>query len=169
MVDQERIAQAERNIKQYLRDGRLREATYHNIAYRAYMQNYQESILLAKQLHKQGSVLWTIVSSYYAMFYTVNAALLKAGYRIGGHEVHKVATDALIALLRDSIDATLLDSFEQSGATALQLIEHYELERKNRSAIQYETTAAMKREQAIRSYKHAQEFCYVLEALAEKF
>jgi uncharacterized protein (UPF0332 family) len=41
------------------------------------------------------SILWTVVTSYYAMFYMASAFVYSKGYKAGHQIVHKVINDSL--------------------------------------------------------------------------
>lgn len=163
-MDQQNIKQAEAYLRDCRRDGRLQEQEVEQVIIDTYQQNKEESLELAQELHENSkSVLWTIVTSYYAMFYSANAALARRGYRIKEPGAHKTTYEALIALLRNDIAQELLDEYEDTRQEALALIETYDFERKKRGTIQYETTDRIKRAQANTSYERARRFCTVLD------
>lgn len=164
----ERIKQAEKYVRECLADGRIIKRT-EEIVIKTYLRNMEESLSLAQTLQEaNGSVLWTVVTSYYAMFYAGSAALCRAGYRLRGPNRHKTLTEALIALLRNKVEQYLLEGFEDVAEQALSLIELLEYERRKRGMIQYETTEEIKQAQAKTSFMRATEFCMVLEGVATK-
>jgi len=122
---------------------------------------------------KYFSELWTIVCSYYAMFYYANAILLKLGYKVGDKIVHKVASDALIVYARKKLRTSLIEEYEETKEEALNLagikadkiIESFDFERSKRGLIQYKTIEFEKKSKAKTSLQRAKEFAREMEKL----
>lgn len=172
MLSKKRIQEAEANTKIYLKEGLLKK-TKENVAQAIFIKNSRESLKAAKILLDNEITLWTIVSSYYAMFYMANAVLLSLGYKIRDKIVHKVTADALIAIVRKKLKSHLIDNYEQVAEEALKIaeiksdevIESYDYERKKRSFIQYQTPLSDIKAKAQTSLKRAQEFLFEMEGL----
>ena len=113
MISDERIKEADRNVKQYIADGLLRvkdDSIKKFIGF--FMRNAESSLQTAALLYQISeekttkdalrigtefeSYLWVIVCSYYSMFYAATALLAKEGIKTSGEIVHKVTADALI-------------------------------------------------------------------------
>ena len=105
MLDDQRIQEAESNIRKFMEDNLLWKYKEVRIEIlKTYERNYQESLNVAQHLFDQKlSNLWVIVISYYAMYYIANAVLYKIGYKIGSKVSHKVTADALIVLIRNKL------------------------------------------------------------------
>ena len=168
----QRIKEAEKNTKQYLLDGLITKRTS-KIRQEIFYENAKDSIKAAQLLMNNEHTLWTIVTSYYSMFYIANTILLKKGYKVGDKIAHKVTSDALIAILRKDIQNSLINDYEEAKEEALRLaqirtheiITNYDNERKKRSRIQYETTEKEMKNKAKTSLNRAKEFLYELEKL----
>ena len=117
--------------------------------------------------------LWTIVCSYYSMFYISNAVLLSLGYKTGDRIVHKVTADTLIAIVRNKLKKNLLEDYESVQVEAMkiaeiksnELVESFDFERRKRSFIQYNTTPTDVKTKANTSLQRAQNFIFEMEGL----
>ncbi len=76
------IKQSESRVREFLDKGMIVQGTVAPIIVRTYKDNALESLSSA-QLLKSHSSLWTIVASYYSMFYIANAVLCKLGFKVG--------------------------------------------------------------------------------------
>jgi hypothetical protein len=147
LLTQERIRKAEYNVKQYLSEGLLTRTLNANGVVEVILKdNYLESLDVATDLLKNGkSFLWTIVCSYYAMFYAASLALFREGYKIEHKIPHKVCSDALISILRNRMKLQALEEYELAKGEALSIagleiddvLESFEYERIKRSRVQY--------------------------------
>ncbi len=172
MLDTNRIHEAESNVKAYLRDGLLKKAAPDRQVIGILLGNARESLLVAEAAQNL-SELWVIVCSYYAMFYSANAALIKHGYKVSDKIVHKVTSDAMIAYIRGKLRDTLIEEYEDTkeealnlaGIRANSLIESFELERKKRGLIQYHTKELEKESKAKTSLQRAKVFTLEMEKL----
>lgn len=71
MLDEQRIREAERNVRGYLEDGLLKKEPFQQGIYTIFLKNARESLAIAEFLLEHNkSDLWIIVTSYYAMYYT---------------------------------------------------------------------------------------------------
>jgi uncharacterized protein (UPF0332 family) len=131
------------------------------------MRNHKESLDLAEQVYNgKKSNLWTVVISYYSMFYIANAVIYKRGLKIGSKIAHKITADALIDLVRDKLKQSLLEGYEEvkeeameiAGVRADEIISSFDKEREKRSIFQYETTEQIKASKAATSFQRAKEF-----------
>jgi uncharacterized protein (UPF0332 family) len=88
-----------------------------------YLKNAEISLRLAEECMSSSlkPYVWTVVISYYSMFYIANAVLSELGYKIGHKIVHKVTNDALIALVMDKVKKGLLEEYENAKEDALEL------------------------------------------------
>ena len=174
MLNEERIKEAEKNIKSYLSDGLIKKESFNNLVFDILINNSNESIETATFLsNNKKSNLWIIVCSYYSMFYIANAVLYKLGYKIGEKIAHKVTSDALIVYVRNKLKEKLIEDYEELKEEALLiaknkaegLIEDFEFERNKRSIIQYQTKEVEKSSKAQTSLKRAKEFLYEMNNL----
>ena len=80
MLSDERIKEAEKNVRSYLSDGLIKKEKFRDIVFDTYMRNHRESLIVARKLFNESlSNLWVVVISYYSMFYLANALLYKLG------------------------------------------------------------------------------------------
>lgn len=172
MINEKRIKEAEANVKNYLEDGFLKKVK-EALALPIFVRNAKESLKAAKIMNDNNIFLWTIVSSYYSMFYISNAVLLKLGYKVGDKLVHKVTADSLIVLVKDKLKLKLLEDYDEVKEEALriaeikseEILESFDLERKKRSFIQYQTSQEAIKQKAQTSLRRAQEFLFEIESL----
>jgi uncharacterized protein (UPF0332 family) len=165
-MDNSRVQQAEQYIRECKADNRVRKQPVEHIVSTTYKNNQEESLRLAQIIYEtKGSVLWIVVTSYYAMFYAANRALTTQGIKISGQSRHKTTVEALIVFLRKDIRDEFLSEYEDAVAQALDLIENFEYERKKRGSIQYQTSPQIKRAQAKTSYQRAIQFCTVMDRI----
>ena len=177
MLSKKRIEEAEKNIKIYLDDGLLKKITQaqtkDNIAQKIFMKNAKDSLKAAKLLLENEIPLWTIVASYYSMFYMANAVLINLGYKTGDKIVHKVTADTLIAIVKNKLTKQIIENYEEVAEEALniaeikstEIIETFDYERRKRSHIQYQTTITDITTKAKTSLQRAQEFLFEMEGL----
>ncbi len=174
MLDKNRIKEAESNVRSYLREGLLKKAVANKQVMDIFLRNAKESLRVAEEVNQKGlSELWVIVCSYYAMFYSANAVLLKLGYKVGEKIVHKVTSDAMIVYIRGKLAENLLEEYEETKEEALNLagikadalLESFEFERNKRSLIQYQTVEVEKQSKAKTSLQRAKEFTREMEKL----
>jgi|SRR3989344_4625742 len=175
MLDEKRIKEAENNIKRYLEEGLLKKIKeYNENIFNTFRKDSEESLKVAGLLSKNNlSWLWTIVCSYYSMFYIANAVIYKLGYKIGGKIAHKITSDALIFYVRKKLKEKLLEDFETAKEEALELagikadelIESFDFERLKRSRFQYEMTEPIKKTKAETSLNRAKKFVFEMEKL----
>ena len=172
MLDENRIKEAERNVKSYIEDGLLKEEQLNKKIYGIIVRNAQESLDVADFLRQNNkSDLWIIVSSYYAMYYIANAVLYKQGYKVGEKISHKVTADALIVFVRHKLKKSLLENYEEAQQQALagikadELIEKFNFEREKRSFVQYEMKEAEIHSKASTSLQRAKEFMFEMKKL----
>lgn len=176
MLDDERIKEAEINVRSYLKEGLLKKSILDENILNTYRKNSEESLMVADLVLKEElSPLWVIVSSYYSMNYIANAVLLKLGYKVGSNVSHKVTNDALIVFVRDKLKKSLLEDFEDAKAEAMELanltddiLESFDFERKKRSTFQYNMTAPVKKSKAQTSIERAKSFNLEFEKLLER-
>ncbi len=170
MLSNERIKEAQSNVKLYLADGLLKKEKRNELIFQTYMRNHTESLLVAKKLFNDNiSPLWVVVTSYYSMFYISNAMIYTLGYKVGPKVAHKVTSDALIVLVRNKLKDHLIEDYELASNEALtlsdNLLQNYDLERVKRSAFQYESTDEIKRAKAKTSLERAEQFSMEMEKL----
>lgn len=172
MLSEQRIREAEGGVKGYLQEGLIRKESFQGIVFRVLRNNAKESIDLANFIaENRKSDLWVIVTSYYSMYYIANAVLYKLGYKVGEKISHKVTADALIVFARKRLKDSLIESYEEmqeealAGIGADTLLESFDLERKKRSIIQYQTREFEKHSKAQTSLKRATEFVFEMEKM----
>ena len=170
MLSNERVKEAETNVKSYLADGLIKKEKFRSIIFETYIRNHRESSLIAKKLFDENlSNLWVVVIGYYSMFYIANALLYKLGYKIGSKVALKVTSDALIVFVRNKLKYSLIEDYELAGSEALtlsdNLLQNYDPERVKRSVFQYESTEEIKTAKAKTSLERAEEFSKEIEKL----
>lgn len=167
MLDEKRIHEAENNVKLYLSDGLLRKIKGNESLIKLFMKNAKESLEVADKIYNdEMSDLWTIVCSYYSMYYLSNAILLKLGYKVGDKISHKVTSGALIIYVRKKLKDSFIEEYEEAKEEALNLagmradsvIESFDFERIKRGLVQYKTLEVEKRSKAKTSLDRAKEF-----------
>ncbi|HLD79020.1 MAG TPA: hypothetical protein VJA18_00495 [Candidatus Nanoarchaeia archaeon] len=174
MIDEKRRKEARENFSEYLREGLIRKQKDAE-AEKMYIHNSDISLKLAEKMLDDSlkPYLWSIVVSYYSMFYMANAVLLHLGYRTGRKIVHKVTSDALIVLVLDKLRKELLEEYENIKDDALEiasmkseeLMKNYELELEKRSKFQYNMTLKVQEQMARTSVKRAAEFILEMKKL----
>jgi len=174
MLDNNRIKEAETNVRSYLEEGLLKKILMNKQVLNILLRNAEESLRVAEEIHEKNlSELWVIVCSYYTMFYYANAVLLKFGYKVGEKIAHKITSDAMIVYVRGKLRESLLEEYEETKEEALNiagiradtLIESFEFERRKRSLIQYNTIEIEKQSKARTSLQRAKEFIREMEKL----
>ena len=175
MLDEERIKEAQKNIRDYIEDNLIwKYETFKKEILEAYKRNYKESFDIAKKLFDENlSNLWVVVISYYSMYYIANAVLYKIGYKIGSKVSHKVTADALIVFVRTKLKKSLIEEYEEAKEEALditgrktdEIIESFGKEMEKRSVFQYETTEEIKRDKAKTSLERAKRFVFEMDKL----
>ena len=171
MLNEERIKEAEVNVRSYLRDGLLKKTDTNKDVMKILMSNGKESLRVAEEIQQKGiSDLWVIV---YSMYYYANAVLMNFGYKVGDKIVHKVTADAIIVYIRSKLKESLIEEYEKTKDEALNLagikadalIESLDFERNKRSFIQYKTIDVEKHSKAKTSLERAKEFTKEMEKL----
>lgn len=170
MLSNERIREAENNVKSYLSDGLIKKEQFRKIVFETYLRNHRESLIVARRLFEENlSNLWIVVISYYSMFYLANALLYSMGYKVGSKIAHKVTSDALIVFVRNKLKDSLIEDYELAGSEALtvsdNLLQSYDSERIKRSIFQYESTEEVKSAKAKTSLTRAEEFSKEIEKM----
>lgn len=174
MIAKNRIKEAENNFRQYLEEGLIKK-THNKVAQEVFIKNAKESLKASQLMFDNKILLWTIVTSYYSMFYIANAALLKFNYKTSDKIVHKVTADALIFIIRPKLKDQLLENYEDIKEQALQLAEiksdqivlNFDNERNKRNTIQYQTNSENIYNKAKTSLERAKEFLFEMEKLVE--
>src|SRR3989344_5808449 len=172
MLSNERIKEAELNMKSYLSDGLIKKENFRTIVFDTYLRNHRESILIAKKLFNENlSNLWVVVISYYSMFYIANALLYKIGNKVGSKVAHKVTSDALIVFVRNKLKDHFIEDYEIASTEALSLsdnlLQNYDSERIKRSVFQYESTEEVKIARAKTSLERAEQFSKEMEQMLQ--
>jgi len=175
MLDEKRIKEAKSNVERYLRDNMLKRVSVKEPAImKILMNNCKESLNVAEFIfNNRVSNLWTIVSSYYAMYYIANAVLYQFSYKLGHEVSHKVTADALIAYIRGKLKESFIEDYEEAKEEALELsgnkadmlLEEFDFEREKRSKFQYSTSEIALRSKAATSLERAKRFVFEMEKL----
>lgn len=175
MLDEKRVKGAENNVKRYLEDQLLwKYKLFKEEILETYNRNYQESLDVAQKIFNQNlSNLWTIVISYYSMYYIANAVLYKIGYKIGSKVSHKVTAESLIVFVRNKLKKEFLEEYEEAKEEAMEIIGRktdeiigsFDQELEKRSVFQYESTEEIKREKANTSLDRAKKFIFEMKKL----
>lgn len=174
MLDKTRISEAESNVRQYLSEKLLKKETPDKQAIYVLLSNARESLNTAELILKNnGSDLWVIVCSYYAMFYIGNAVLRNLGYKVGDKIVHQVTSESLIMFVRNKLKVSLIEEYENAkeealalaGVRANEIIESFDFEKTKRGRIQYQTDKEEKKSKAKTSIERARKFMIEMEKL----
>lgn len=162
------IKQSESRVREYLEKNMITKGTVAPIIIRTYKDNALESLSSA-QLLKNHSSLWTIVTSYYSMFYIANAILCKLGYKVGEFQSHEITKHALHVFVANKLKKELLMQYEEEQVKALAicdtLLESYSQELIKRHDFQYDMSMQMKEAYAKTSMQRAREFVDALSKL----
>ncbi len=170
MLDENRIREAEGNVRRYLEEGLLKKEKVPLIIQNTFLHNAQESFSVAEYLVPK-SDFWIIIASYYSMFYAANAVLCSLSYKVGDKISHKVTADALIVMVRNKLKKSLLEDFEEAqdealaGIKAEEIIKSFDWERDKRGRVQYDMTEVVKKSRAEISLKRANTFLFEMEKL----
>ncbi len=178
MLDKDLLKEVENNFRIYLNEGMIKKIKNidSNIV-KILLRNAEESLDMAEMSNKNKiSPMWTIVCSYYSMFYVANCLLYVKGYKVGDKIAHKVTSDSLIYLMRDKLKKYFLEIYIESEEDAESfaqiksdlLLENLNFERKKRSTYQYETLENIKISKSHTSLKRAKEFLFELRELINK-
>lgn len=182
MLDEKKIKEAHSNVKNYLVEELMKKIiVIDDKVKNIFVKNCKESLKVAKLLFKENySDLWTIVCSYYSMYYIANAVLYKLYYKIGDKISHKITFDALIVYVRDKLKNLLVEDYEKlledyeevqnealeiAGIKTDEIIHSFDLERIKRSRLQYRTTESAKHVKAKTSLERAKRFVFEMEKL----
>ena len=177
MIDEKRVNEAKSNVNVYLREGILKkvEIKDENIL-KILKKNCDESLSIAELIFNGNhSNLWTIVCSYYAMYYIANAVLYNFSYKVGDKVSHKVTADALIVYIMGKLKKSLLEDYEEareealilSGNKAEELIKSFDIEREKRSYFQYTTEETAMNGKAKTSLERAKRFVFEMRQMIE--
>jgi len=175
MLNDERVKEAEKNIRGYIEDNLLfKYEKFRDEVLETYKRNYKESFDIAKKLFEEDlSNLWIVVCSYYSMYYIANVVLYKIGYKVGSKVSHKVTSDAIIVFVRNKLKKSLIEDYEKAKEEALdiigrktdEIISSFDKEMEKRSFFQYETTEEIKKSKAKTSLERAKRFIFEMEKL----
>ena len=175
MLEIKRIKEAESNVKNYLSDGLLKQVKVKEpIAKQVLIKNARESLQVSELLFKNKySNLWTLVTSYYSMYYIAKALLYEMNYKVETKISHKVTSDALITYARKKITESLIQDYEEAqdealelaGIKADELIESLDRERIKRERFQYSMTETIMQNKAKTSLERAKKFLTEIEKL----
>jgi len=169
MLEDRRIKEAEHNIRNYLAEQLLKKTNINENIKNIFINNSKESLKVANLLFKNNhSDLWTIVCSYYSMYYMANAVLYNLGYKVGHEISHKITADALIVLVRNKLKKSLIQDYEEAQTEALEiagikadeLIKNFDQERAKRGRLQYRMTESIKHAKAKTSLERAKRFVF---------
>lgn len=194
MKTQEKVKQIERNIKTYLHEGLFKKGDYQYLT-DFYVNTAKKSLSTADALMQLSennelkqrfnlledfeTYLWVCITSYYSMFYAVNALFSKNRIKIGDKIVHKVTSDVFYHyfIQNNKIAKELFKAYEEAKEQAMDLINtkyqeqaeglarNLDFERTKRSKFQYNTTKLVKKSYAQTSLKRAMEFVNKIEVL----
>jgi len=175
MLSERRIREAERNLKNYVKEGLLSKVQFNPKIFNILRKNADESLEIANFLRENNkSSLWVITTAYYSRFYLANALLYNWRYKIGDRNSHKVTADSLIVLARNKIARNLLESYEELRDEALammksdELIDSFDFERRKRGLIQYNTPEVIKLSKVETSLNRAREFMLEIENILDR-
>jgi uncharacterized protein (UPF0332 family) len=194
MIDEKKLKEAERRVKQYLKDGTIK--TKGNKAFTDFFtRNSMESLDVAAALYalstdgeKQkilgfasfNGLLWVVNASYYSMFYMARAVLENSGIQIRTEQsVHAVTFDALVCFfyLTGKLQKSLIENYAEATdevtellgqERANRLIQDYFNERDKRTKFTYEMGEMVIQNKAKTSLERAKNFNKELRKTIEK-
>jgi len=184
MLEEKKLKEAEKRVKQYVADGvvKTKGKSEHTSFF---LKNAEDSIDSAKVLfeisadsEKQkflgftsfNGLLWTVNASYYSMFYMARALLENEGIKIKTDlSIHAVTFDTIVFYfyLTGRLQKELLDYFVEAKEDAAEilgkqkadeLIEEYFYEKKKRGTFTYEMGEILVKSKAKTSLERAQRF-----------
>lgn len=183
------------NIRIYLEEGLFKKGDYGQLT-EFYLNNAKRTLSTSDalmQLSDKSSLkesfslledfetyMWVITTSYYSMFYALNALFSNNGIKIGDRIAHKVSCDLFYHyfVMNNKIAKEMFEIYEEAKDTALdlaaysekaeELSQNLEFEMAKRHKFQYNMTATVKRSQAQTSLKRAIEFVNEIEVLIKK-
>ena len=192
MKTEKEIKIIESNINRYLMDGMFKRSDY-NYLIEFYIKTAKKTLQTADSLmqisenselkEKLGllndfeTYLWVITTSYYSMFYIINALFSKHGIKLGDKVVHKAASDVFYFyfIKNNKIVKKLFEVYEEAKSQAMDLISYseqaeklfqdLEYEREKRHKFQYNMTESIKRSYAQTSLMRAKNFVSEIELL----
>ncbi|MFW6449956.1 MAG: hypothetical protein ACOCZ6_02785 [Nanoarchaeota archaeon] len=162
----------EHNFRKYIEDGLIKKERFNKDIYTRLYENSMESLQVANNLYQENlSFLWTIVASYYSMFYIASVFVYKKGYKAKGRIVHKVINDALVVLSKHELEEKFIQYYWQEREKALELsqtlLDNFGYERAKRAQFQYEMTSKLKKAKAKTSLARAKEFVEVFRTIPD--
>lgn len=194
MLEDKKLKEAEKRVKQYIADGIVKtKGKPEHTAF--FLKNADDSVDSAKALfeistdpEKQkflgftsfNGLLWTVNASYYSMFYMARALLENEGIKIKTDlSIHAVTFDTLVAYfyLTGKLQKELLDDFVEAKEDAAELlgkqkadelIEEYFYEKKKRGTFTYEMGEILVKSKAKTSLERAQKFRREIRKIIEK-
>jgi len=175
MLAKDVIEEARKNVPRYMDEGLLKKDNSRDpLILSTFKRNSEESLKVADNLFKNNlSSLWTIVCSYYSMYYIANAVLYNLGYKVAGKISHKVTSDALIVFVKNKLKEQLLEEYQEAkeeaeglaGIKSEELLENFNRELGKRERFQYQTTEIIKRGKAETSLNRAKLFTLEMKKL----
>ena len=185
MIAEKEIKIIESNVKIYLREGLFKKGDYSNLA-EFYLRTAEKTLQTADALNQMSenldikkklglldnfeTYLWVITTSYYSMFYSINALFAKNGIKIGDKISHKVVSDVFYFyfIKNNKLAKELFEIYEETKDQAMELIRYseqaeklfkeLEFEREKRHKFQYDMTETIKRSYAQTSLERARDF-----------
>src|SRR3989344_8326502 len=195
MKSEKEIKIIEANINTYLNEGLFKKGEYEELI-DFYVKTAKKTLQTAdillqisedSELKKQLNLLedfetylWVITTSYYSMFYMVNALFSKNGIKLSDKIVHKVASDIFYFyfIKNKKIAKELYEIYEEAKDQTMDLIRYseqaeklfqdLEFEREKRHRFQYDMTESIKRGYAETSLKRAKQFINEIELILRK-
>jgi len=182
----------ESNVQAYLKEGMIKKGKFDHLT-EFYIRTAKKTLQTADALMQISenkeikdklalpndfeTFLWVVTTSYYSMFYIINALFSKNGIKLGDKIVHKVASDVFYIhfIKNNKIAKELFDEYEEAKGQAMDLIRYseqaeklyqdLEYEREKRRKFQYDMTESIKMGYAKTSLKRAKDFVNEIELL----
>ncbi|MFH1209249.1 MAG: hypothetical protein V1663_00460 [archaeon] len=194
MKTEKEIKEIKSNINYYLKDGLFKKIEYDHLT-EFYLENAKKSLATSEALKQLSNdvnlkklfnllddfetYLWVITTSYYSMFYAVNALFSKNGIKIGDKIAHKVTSDVFYFyfIKNNKIAKRLFEIYEEIKDEALDLTDNkyikvadelsnnLDFEREKRHKFQYNMLESIKKSYAETSLKRAIEFVNQIEVI----
>lgn len=166
------IRKAKEEYEQSLKAGQINKSDDNKRFAKFFFERSQNSLLTAGILYQiSGSpgdksflkiddsyeaFMWTIVSSYYSMFYMASALIAKKGIKVGGIDVHRNVRNAFLRLYIENSDLERRLGIDYTACK--EMAQDLMAEREKRSKYQYDVGMNAMKKDAETSLRCARNF-----------
>jgi uncharacterized protein (UPF0332 family) len=166
------IKRAREEYEEALKSGQIKKSDDNKRFARFFFERSQNSLLTTGILYQISNnpedksflkiddsyeaFMWTIVSSYYSMFYMASALVAKKGIKVGEIDVHKNVRNAFLRLYIENSDLERKLGIDYTACK--EMAQDLMAEREKRSKYQYDVGMSAMRKDAETSVKCARNF-----------